>query len=79
MIEYIVIAGVVIFIIAILLIPKSDRHSYNPRDAKQAEAMTSMVFLENDMDRAIEYEHRFSGSRTGMVLNRRGYRVRKRR
>ena len=78
MLEYVILAGIVVFIVAIALIPKSNRRSFDPRAARQAEARTSMVFLTDDKGRAEEYEHRFAASRTGMFLDPSGYRVKKR-
>ena len=78
MLEYLIITGVVVFIIIVAMIPKSDRRSHDPRAAKQAEARTSLVFLTDDKERDEEYEHRFSASRTGMFLDPSGYRAKKR-
>ena len=78
MLEILIIAGVVVFIIAVALIPMTKRRSYDPRDSRQAEARTSMVFLTDDRGRAEEYEHRFSASRTGMIMDPSGYSTKKR-
>ena len=78
MLEYVILAGIVVFIIVVALIPRSNRRSFDPRAARQAEARTSMVFLTDDKERAEEYEHRFAASRTGMFLDPSGYRVKKR-
>lgn len=44
-----------------------------------AEAKSSLSFLTDDESRAAEYEHRFSGTRTGMVHDRSGYKIKKKR
>ncbi|MGY5853804.1 MAG: hypothetical protein RTU92_09580 [Candidatus Thorarchaeota archaeon] len=80
MLVYLFVAAVIVFAVGIILSPKmKGRGSFYPRDAKMAEARTSMVFAEDDTTRAVEYEHRFSASRTGMIMGRSGYRVRRRR
>jgi hypothetical protein len=70
----------VVVVTLILFAPKmKNRGHVNPMEQKLAEANTSIPFLTDDESRAAEYEHRFSGTRTGMLQDRRGYRVRKRR
>lgn len=80
MFEYIFV-GLVVFVVALWYFAPNmkDRGYYDPRGKKNAEANTSLVFLESDEDRAAEYEHRFSASRTGMHMDRRGFKVRRRR
>jgi hypothetical protein len=78
MLEILIIAGVIVFIIVILMMPTSKKRSFDPRAARQAEARTSMVFLTDDRSRAEEYEHRFSASRTGMHMDPSGYTTKKR-
>ena len=72
---------VVIGIVAILVLAprRGNRRHFNPRGERLAEANTSLVFLSDDESRAAEYEHRFSATRVGMIQDRRGYRVRKKR
>lgn len=55
---------------------KNRGHS-NPRAQRLTEAKSSLAFMTDDQARAEEYEHRFSGTRTGMLHDRSGYRVRK--
>jgi hypothetical protein len=73
--------GLAIAVISLIIWAPStkNRGHVNPKGQKLAEAQTSIVFLTDDESRAVEYEHRFSASRTGMMLSRSGYRVRKRR
>ncbi|MHA2024115.1 MAG: hypothetical protein ACTSWQ_10685, partial [Candidatus Thorarchaeota archaeon] len=52
---------------------------FDPREKRFAEAQSSLVFLEDDESRAKEYEHRFSASRTGMHMDRSGFKVGRRR
>ena len=68
----------VIVVALILYSPnmKNRGHS-NPRGQHLAEANTSIAYLTDDEARAVEYEHRFSATRTGMLHDRSGYRVRK--
>lgn len=80
MFEYIFV-GLVVIVAALLYFAPSGRGRghFDPRGKKHAEANTSLVFLESDEDRAAEYEHRFSASRTGMHMDRRGFKVKRRR
>lgn len=55
------------------------RGHYNPREKNIVEAKIGLAFQTDDDARAAEYEHRFSASRTGMMLDRRGYKIKKRR
>ena len=80
MLEFVFIGLFVIIIAMILLAPSTrNRGHVNPKGQKLAEAHTAIPFLTDDESRAVEYEHRFSATRTGMIHDRRGYRVRKRR
>ena len=78
MLEYVFVEILGIVVSLILFAPnmKNRGHS-DPRAQRSSEAKTSIVFLTDDQARAEEYEHRFSGSRTGMLHDRSGYRVRK--
>lgn len=78
MIEFVIIGLVVTVLAMIILAPSTkNRGHVNPKGQRLAEARTSLVFLTDDESRAVEYEHRFSASRVGMMLDIRGYRVRK--
>ncbi|MFW9959362.1 MAG: hypothetical protein ACFFCT_14955 [Candidatus Odinarchaeota archaeon] len=80
MLEFVFLGLIVIIIAMIILAPSMrGRGHFDPRGQKLAEANTSIVFLTDDESRAAEYEHRFSATRAGMLHDRRGYRVRKRR
>ena len=78
LLEYVFVAILGIVVVLILLSPnmKNRGHS-NPRAQRLTEAKSSFAFLTDDQARAEEYEHRFSGTRTGMLHDRSGYRVRK--
>lgn len=80
MFQYIFLALVVMVVALLYFAPsRRGRGHFDPRGKRHAEAKTSLVFLESDEDRAAEYEHRFSASRTGMHMNRRGFKVKRRR
>jgi len=76
-----VIVGLIVLVGALLHFAPSmrGRGHYDPREKNIAEAKTGLTFQTDDDARAAEYEHRFSGSRTGMMQNRRGYKIKKRR
>ncbi|MFW9961216.1 MAG: hypothetical protein ACFFDV_09365 [Candidatus Thorarchaeota archaeon] len=79
MIEFIFLGLAIIVIALIYYAPNMrGRGHYDPTEQRLAEANTSITFLSEDEDRAAEYEHRFSGTEEGKLLDRRGYRVRKR-
>ncbi len=80
MLEF-VFLGLVIAVLALIIWAPStkNRGHVNPKGQNLAEAHTSLVFLTDDESRAVEYEHRFSATRVGMMHDRSGYRVRKRR
>jgi len=71
--------GLIIIVIALIYYAPNmrDRGHYDSRKQRSAEANTSIAFLTDDDSRAAEYEHRFSGTKEGKLLDRRGYRVRK--
>lgn len=76
MIEFFIIFGIGLcaFILFIYFTgPDRTRSSANPESAKYAEAKASLAFETNDAIRAKEYEHQFSGTRTGMIHSRSGY------
>ena len=75
------IVGLVVLVAALLHFAPSmrGRGHFDPRGKNLAEAKASLAFVTDDESRAAEYEHRFSGSRTGMMLDRRGYKIKKRR
>jgi len=73
MIEFVLVALAVIVLALIYYSPKmSGRGHHDPTEKSVAEAKTSMVFLTDDESRAAEYEHRFSASRTGMMMDKQG-------
>jgi len=78
MLEYVLLAMIGIVVALVLLAPnmKGRGHS-NPQGQDLAEAKSSLAFLTDEESRAAEYEHRFSGTRTGMLHDRSGCRVRK--
>ena len=83
MIEFtiLVIVGLVVLVAALLYFAPSmrGRGHYDPKGKNLAAAKAGLAFETDDEARAVEYEHRFSGSRTGMMLDRRGYKIKKRR
>ena len=78
MLEFVLIALGGIILVLLLLAPnmKGRGHS-DPRGQNIAEAKSSLAFRTDDESRAVEYEHRFSGTRTGMLHDRSGYKIRK--
>jgi hypothetical protein len=73
---FIALGGIIVALY--LLAPKmTNRGHSDPRAQRMTEAKSSLAFLTDDEARAAEYEHRFSGTRTGMLHDRSGYRVRK--
>ncbi|TFG29980.1 hypothetical protein EU528_08845 [Candidatus Thorarchaeota archaeon] len=78
MLQYVFLAIFGIVVALYLFAPKmKNRGHSNPRAQRLTEAKSSMAFMTDDQARAEEYEHRFSGTRTGMLHDRSGYRVRK--
>jgi len=75
------IVGLVVLVTALLYFAPSmrGRGHFDPRGKNLAAAKAGLAFETDDESRAAEYEHRFSGSRTGMMLDRRGYKIKKRR
>ena len=76
-----VIVALVVTVAALLYFSPSmrGRGHYDPKGKNFGEYMSSLAFVTDDESRAAEYEHRFSGSRTGMLHDRRGYKIKKRR
>lgn len=76
MLEYVLLALIGIVVALFLLAPnmKGRGHS-DPQGQNMAEAKSSLAFRTDDEGRAVEYEHRFSGTRTGMLHNRSGYKI----
>ena len=67
-----------IVVLLILFSPNGrDRGHRDPRGQRLAEAKSSITFVTDDESRAVEYEHRFSGTRAGMLHDRSGYKVEK--
>lgn len=78
MLEYVLIALVGIVVALFLFAPNmKGRGHKDPRGQNMAEAKSSLAFRTDNEGRAVEYEHRFSGTRTGMLLDRSGYKIRK--
>jgi hypothetical protein len=76
MLEYVFIALGAIIVALILLAPNMKGRGYkDPRGQNMAEAKSSLAFRTDDESRAVEYEHRFSGTRTGMLQDRSGYKI----
>ena len=67
-----------IIVALFLLAPNmKGRGHKDPQGQNNAEAKSSLAFRTDDESRAIEYEHRFSGTRTGMLHDRSGYKIKK--
>jgi len=78
MLEFVFIAIGGIIVTLLLLAPNMKGGGYtDSRKQNLAEANTSLAFLTDDESRAVEYEHRFSGTHTGMLQDRSGYKIRK--
>ncbi|TFH06253.1 MAG: hypothetical protein E4H14_11200 [Candidatus Thorarchaeota archaeon] len=76
MLEYVLIALLGVVAALIIFAPKmKNRGHSDPRGQNMAEAKSSLAFRTDDESRAVEYEHRFSGTRTGMMLDRSGYKI----
>jgi len=69
------IVAVVVTVAALLYFAPSmrGRGHYDSEGKNLAEAKAGIAFVTDDE------EHRFSGSRTGMMLDKRGYKIKKRR
>jgi len=76
MFQYVFLAVIGIIVALVLLSPsKRGRGHSDPRGQNMAEAKSSLAFRPDDEGRAAEYEHRFSGTRTGMLHDRSGYKI----
>ena len=78
MLEYVMLAMIGIIVALFLLAPNmKGRGHKDPHGQNIAEAKSSLAFRTDDESRAVEYEHRFSGTRTGMLHDRSGYKIKK--
>jgi hypothetical protein len=77
---YVYVFAALIVIVTMLIIFAPNERGRGHRDPKGqgfAEAKTTLAFAIDDELRAVEYEHRFSASRAGMLHDRSGYKVEK--